>query len=88
MFLLLVYYEGRLQSTNKVFDSSKAGDGFTFQLGRKEVISAWDIGIAGMRVGGKRRIVCPPSVAYGAKGAPPRIPPNATLVFEVELKSA
>lgn len=81
-----VYYEGRLKKTNKVFDSSKAGAGFTFNLGRGEVIRGWDIGVAGMKVGSKRRITCPPHVAYGAKGAPPAIPSNATLVFDVELR--
>lgn len=81
-----VYYEGRLKSNNKVFDSSKQGNGFKFGLGRGEVIKGWDIGVAGMKVGGKRRITCPPHVAYGAKGSPPVIPPNSTLVFEVELK--
>lgn len=82
-----VYYEGRLKSNNKVFDSSKAGSGFKFTLGRGEVIKGWDIGVAGMKVGGKRRIICPPNVAYGPKGSPPVIPPNATLVFDVELKN-
>lgn len=81
-----VYYEGRLKSNNKVFDSTKAGDGFKFTLGRGEVISGWDKGIAGMRVGSKRRIVCPPHTAYGRNGAPPAIPSNATLVFDVELR--
>lgn len=81
-----VYYEGRLKSNNKVFDSTKAGDGFQFALGRGEVIRGWDVGVAGMKVGSKRRITCPPNAAYGAKGAPPAIPSNATLVFDVELR--
>lgn len=81
-----VYYEGRLKSNNKVFDSLKQGAGFKFGLGRGEVIKGWDIGVAGMKVGGKRRITCPPHMAYGARGSPPTIPPNSTLVFEVELK--
>lgn len=55
-------------------------------MGRGEVIKAWDIGVAGMKVGSKRRITCPPHVAYGAKGSPPVIPGNATLVFDVELR--
>lgn len=82
-----VYYEGRLKQTNKIFDSSKQGSGFKFGLGRGEVIKGWDIGVVGMKVGGKRRIVCPPNVAYGQKGSPPVIPPNSTLVFDVELKN-
>lgn len=81
-----VYYEGRLKSNNKVFDSTKSGNGFQFALGRGEVIRGWDIGVTGMKVGSKRRITCPPSVAYGNKGAPPAIPSNATLIFEVELR--
>lgn len=81
-----VYYEGRLKSNNKVFDSSKSGEGFKFQLGRGDVIRGWDIGVANMKVGGKRRITCPPHAAYGQKGSPPVIPPNATLVFDVELR--
>ncbi|XP_050532094.1 46 kDa FK506-binding nuclear protein [Daktulosphaira vitifoliae] len=81
-----VYYIGRLKSTGKVFDSMQKGAGFQFGLQRGEVIKGWDIGIAGMKVGGKRKVVCPPHMAYGAKGSPPEIPPNSTLVFEVELK--
>lgn len=81
-----VYYEGRLLSNNKVFDSLKAGAGFKFSLGRGEVIKGWDVGVVGMKVGGKRRIVCPAHMAYGSRGSPPTIPPNSTLVFEVELK--
>lgn len=82
-----VYYEGRLKSNNKVFDSTKKGNGFKFKLGGGEVIKGWDVGVAGMKVGGKRRITCPPHMAYGQKGSPPVIPSNATLVFDVELKS-
>lgn len=82
-----VYYEGRLQSNNKIFDSTKSGQGFQFQLGRGEVIRGWDLGVAGMKVGSKRRITCPPGLAYGVKGSPPVIPGNATLVFDVELRN-
>lgn len=82
-----VYYEGRLKNNGKTFDASKSGPGFKFRLGRKEVIQGWDVGVAGMRVGGRRRITCPPNMAYGAKGSPPVIPPHSTLVFEVELKN-
>lgn len=82
-----VYYEGRLKTNNKVFDSTKTGPGFKLTLGRGEVIKGWDIGLQGMKVGGKRRIVIPPGLAYGQKGQPPVIPQNATLVFDVELKN-
>ncbi|KAL3278058.1 hypothetical protein HHI36_013403 [Cryptolaemus montrouzieri] len=81
-----VYYEGRLKSNNKVFDKTQNGPGFGFRLGKGEVIKGWDLGVSGMKVGGKRRITCPPHLAYGPKGSPPVIPPNSTLVFEVELK--
>ncbi|XP_050668093.1 46 kDa FK506-binding nuclear protein isoform X2 [Leptidea sinapis] len=84
---VMVYYEGKLKQNNKMFDSHQKGPGFKFRLGAKEVISGWDVGVAGMKVGGKRKIVCPPAMAYGAKGSPPVIPPNSTLVFEVELKN-
>lgn len=82
-----VYYEGRLKTNNKMFDSSTKGPGFKFRLGRQEVIKGWDVGLAGMKVGGKRRITCPPNMAYGAQGSPPVIPPGSTLIFEVELKN-
>ncbi|XP_017031491.1 39 kDa FK506-binding nuclear protein isoform X2 [Drosophila kikkawai] len=82
-----VYYIGRLQSNNKTFDSLLKGKGFKFALGGGEVIKGWDVGVAGMKVGGKRRITCPPHMAYGGRGSPPTIPPNSTLVFEVELKA-
>ncbi|KAJ0175044.1 hypothetical protein K1T71_009185 [Dendrolimus kikuchii] len=85
--VVMVYYEGRLKENKKMFDNCMKGPGFKFRLGAKEVISGWDVGIVGMKVGGKRRIICPPSMAYGAKGSPPAIPPNSTLVFEVELKN-
>lgn len=60
---LQVHYEGRLKSNNKLFDSSKVGPGFKFRLGRQEVIKGWDIGVAGMKVGGKRKVICPPNMA-------------------------
>jgi FK506-binding nuclear protein len=84
---IAVYYEGRLKSNNKMFDSTKQGPGFKFVLGRNEVIRGWDIGVAGMKVGGKRKLTIPAALAYGAKGSPPVIPPNSTLVFDVELKN-
>lgn len=82
-----VYYIGRLKSNNKTFDSMQKGNGFKFALGGGEVIKGWDVGVVGMKVGGKRRITCPAHMAYGARGHPPTIPPNSTLVFDVELKA-
>ncbi|KAF7395964.1 hypothetical protein HZH68_010014 [Vespula germanica] len=81
-----VYFIGRLQNGKK-FDATTQGDGFKFRLGRGEVIKGWDVGITGMKVGGKRQITIPPAMAYGAKGFPPAIPGNSTLIFEVELKN-
>lgn len=63
IFILKVYYEGRLRNNNKLFDATNKGPGFKFRLGRGEVIKAWDVGVSGMKVGGKRRIVCPPNTA-------------------------
>jgi len=84
--LVGMYYEGKLKSNNKQFDAQKQGKPFRFRLGRGEVIKGWDVGVEGMKVGGKRRLTCPPNMGYGSQGAPPDIPPNATLVFEVECK--
>ena len=76
-----VSYRGKLED-GTVFDSAKR---FTFLLGAGEVIKAWERGIAGMKVGGKRKLKCPPALAYGKRGSPPDIPPNATLKFTVKL---
>lgn len=85
--LVTVYYTGRLKQNNKQFDATNQGPGFKFRLGKGEVIKGWDIGLNGMKVGGKRKIVIPAHMAYGAKGSPPVIPPNSGLVFEVELRN-
>jgi FKBP-type peptidyl-prolyl cis-trans isomerase len=80
-----VHYVGTL-TDGKEFDSSKKhGQPFSFDLGQGNVIKGWDQGVVGMKVGGKRKLTVPPSLGYGARGFPPVIPPNATLVFEVEL---
>jgi FK506-binding nuclear protein len=73
-------YIGKL-TNGKVFDSNTKGKPFTFRLGKGEVIKGWDIGLAGMQVGGERRITIPPGMAYGKKGTP-GIPGNSTLVFD------
>ncbi|KAL1310925.1 hypothetical protein AAFC00_001150 [Neodothiora populina] len=76
-------YIGKLQKDGKVFDSNKKGKPFSFKLGTGEVIKGWDIGIAGMSVGGERRITVPAHLAYGGKSLP-GIPSNSTLVFDVK----
>ena len=80
----VVHYTGWLQD-GTMFDSSVNGAPFTFSVGGGEVIRGWDEGVPGMKVGGKRKLVLPSELGYGKYGAPPDIPPNATLVFEVEL---
>jgi len=81
---VVVNYRGSL-SNGKEFDSSYGRGPFRFPLGGSQVIKGWDEGVAGMKVGGKRKLVIPPDLGYGSRGAGGVIPPDATLIFEVEL---
>ena len=81
--LVTVHYTGWLKDGTE-FDSSVGGDPYPFTLGQGEVIKGWDRALVGIKVGGTRRLIIPPRLAYGASGSGP-IPPNATLTFEVEL---
>jgi FKBP-type peptidyl-prolyl cis-trans isomerase FkpA len=90
--IVRVHYTGWLRDATAPdgkgakFDSSvDRHEPFVFQLGQQRVIRGWDLGVAGMQAGGKRRLVIPPTLGYGARGASTVIPPNATLVFDVEL---
>ena len=80
-----VHYTGWLTSGKKFDSSVDAGKPFDFTIGNGEVIKGWEEGITGMRVGGKRQLRIPPDLAYGAEGSPPDIPPNSTLIFDVQL---
>jgi FKBP-type peptidyl-prolyl cis-trans isomerase len=80
-----VHYTGWLTSGKKFDSSVDAGKPFDFKLGNGDVIKGWDEGVAGMKVGGKRQLRIPGDLAYGSKGYPGVIPPNATLIFDVQL---
>ena len=80
-----VHYTGTLENGRKFDSSVDSGQPFTFTIGQGQVIKGWDEGVMSMKVGGKRKLVIPSNLGYGAKGAGADIPPNATLIFEVEL---
>lgn len=79
-----VHYTGRFPD-GKEFDTSVGKEPYAFKLGAGRVIKGWDEGVVGMRVGGKRKLTVPPEMAYGKRGYPPDIPPDATLLFDIEL---
>ena len=81
-----VQYDGVLYQDGSEFDASwNHGQPFSFPLGQGQVIPGWDQGVEGMKIGGRRQLVIPPDLGYGAQGSPPTIPPNSTLVFVVDL---
>jgi FKBP-type peptidyl-prolyl cis-trans isomerase len=82
-----VHYVGTRTDGSEFDSSRKRGQPFTFPLGKGRVIQGWDLGVVGMKVGGVRALTIPPEERYGASGYSPVIPPNSTLIFEVELVS-
>jgi FKBP-type peptidyl-prolyl cis-trans isomerase FkpA len=81
----IVHYTGWLEDGSKFDSSHDHGEPFSFPVASEYVIKGWDEGVVGMKVGGKRRLTVPPELGYGAAGAGSVIPPNATLIFEIEL---
>ena len=90
--MVSVQYVGVLFNNGKQFDASwngsKPGQGFQFPLGAGQVIPGWDQGVVGMREGGRRKLIIPADLAYGAQGYPPDIPPNSALIFDIDLEKA
>jgi FKBP-type peptidyl-prolyl cis-trans isomerase FkpA len=82
-----VHYTGRLAKNNQQFDSSVGKAPLPVEIGAGGVIKGWEIGLVGMKVGGKRKLTIPSKLGYGKEGNPPKIPPNATLLFDIELVS-
>lgn len=84
--LVDVHYEGTLAETGEIFDTTREDNTvFSFEVGKGSVIQAWDIALRTMKVGEVAKVTCKPEYAYGSMGSPPDIPPDATLMFEVEL---
>ncbi|MCB1141862.1 MAG: FKBP-type peptidyl-prolyl cis-trans isomerase [Leptospiraceae bacterium] len=83
--LVKVHYTGWLTNGKKFDSSFDRKTPFEFKLGRRQVIKGWDLGVVGMKVGGKRKLIIPSKLGYGKDGSPPTIPPDSTLIFEVEL---
>ena len=84
-YTLWLYDPAQPQTKGRQIETNAGGPPFSFTLGAGRVIRGWEQGVPGMRVGGQRRLIIPPELAYGSTGSPPTIPPNATLVFDITL---